>query len=60
MRKENRGIILVLLSYVILAAGYSLITPVFEAPDEIHHYAFIRDLVRDRVPPSNGPFAPGR
>ena len=42
------GIVVVLVVYVGLAVGYSLATPPFEAPDEIHHYAFIRDLIHDR------------
>ncbi len=34
----------ILLVFVCLAAGYSLITPPFETPDEVHHYAFARHL----------------
>ncbi len=48
MHRTHWGIATVLLIYTLLAVSYSLTTPPFEAPDEIHHYAFIRDLVRDR------------
>jgi len=48
MRNTHLGIAVVLFIYVVLAVGYSVTTPPFEAPDEIHHYAFIRDLIRDR------------
>ena len=34
--------------YLGLAATYNLATPIFEAPDEIWHYLYIRSLVLDR------------
>ncbi len=51
MYKSHWGIVVILIIYILLAVGYSLVTPPFEAPDEIHHYAFIRDLARDRALP---------
>jgi 4-amino-4-deoxy-L-arabinose transferase-like glycosyltransferase len=53
--RRHLGLILVLVAYVALAVGFSVVTPPFEAPDEIHHYAFIRDLVRDRAIPVQHP-----
>ncbi len=49
------GLVVVLVVYVALAVGFSVVTPPFEAPDEIHHYAFISDLVRDRALPVQHP-----
>lgn len=47
MLRAHWGIVAVMVVYTFLAVSYSVITPPFEAPDEIHHYAFIRDLIRD-------------
>jgi hypothetical protein len=33
-----------LAAFVALAALYSVTTPIFEAPDEVWHYAYIRQL----------------
>jgi hypothetical protein len=35
----------ILASYLILAITYSLITPIFEAPDEMAHFAYVKNLV---------------
>jgi hypothetical protein len=37
--------------FVILGVGYAFTTPTLEAPDEIHHYAYIRSLVDTGSPP---------
>ncbi len=39
-----RALWLVIAAFVILAATYSVITPAFETPDEIWHYAFVQHL----------------
>jgi 4-amino-4-deoxy-L-arabinose transferase-like glycosyltransferase len=53
--RKHLSLMLVLAVYLALAVGFSVVTPPFEAPDEIHHYAFIRDLVRDRALPVQHP-----
>jgi hypothetical protein len=43
------GVILVL--FVVLGVAYALTTPTLEAPDEIHHYNYIRSLIDTGGPP---------
>jgi hypothetical protein len=43
------GMILVL--FVVLGMAYAFTTPTLEAPDEIHHYSYIRSLVDTGSPP---------
>jgi len=41
--------------FVVLTAFYSLMTPLFEAPDEVWHYAYVRYLAeKHRLPPLDG------
>jgi len=40
-----------LVIFIGLAVCYSLITPIFEAPDEVWHYAYVRYLVEQRALP---------
>lgn len=40
----RRWAVLILSAFIILAFAYSLITPPFETPDEVYHYAFARHL----------------
>jgi 4-amino-4-deoxy-L-arabinose transferase-like glycosyltransferase len=40
----QRWAALILVAFVMLAFAYSLITPPFETPDEVYHYAFARHL----------------
>lgn len=51
MLRRHGGLVAVCVVYALLAVGYSLVTPPFESPDEIHHYAFIRELVTERALP---------
>ncbi len=41
-----------LLLFLLLGLVYSLITPLFEAPDEVWHYAYVRYLVEERALPA--------
>lgn len=41
---DNRGIAAILVLYLVLATLYNFANPLFEPPDEIHHYNFIRYL----------------
>ena len=48
---ERRWLGLILVGYVILAVTYSLVNPVFESPDEIHHYAYVDYLHQENALP---------
>jgi hypothetical protein len=49
-RRERQIAGLMLVAYVLLALAFSL-GPIFEGPDEIEHYRFIRALVHDHALP---------
>ncbi|MBI2940162.1 MAG: hypothetical protein HYY04_06945 [Chloroflexi bacterium] len=40
------------LTYLALATTYSLVTPLFEAPDELYHYAYVKHLAEGRGLPA--------
>jgi 4-amino-4-deoxy-L-arabinose transferase-like glycosyltransferase len=42
--RSHPAAVLILLAYVVLASAYNLANPLFEAPDELLHYQFIRYL----------------
>jgi len=52
---RRAGIRLLLTLFVLLAATYSVITPPFETPDEIWHFAFIQHLITERSLPVSEP-----
>lgn len=52
--KPDRSFAGLLLIFVALTATVSLVNPLFEAPDEIRHYRYIRKLVTERVLPIQG------
>ncbi|HEY74244.1 MAG TPA: DUF2142 domain-containing protein [Thermoflexia bacterium] len=41
-----------LLLFGVIGLTYSLVTPVFEAPDEVWHYAYVRYLAEERALPA--------
>ncbi len=48
---ERRWLALIFSLYILLAAGYSLLMPIWEAPDEPAHYHIVWHLARrDRLP----------
>ena len=50
---KSRGFLfLLLLLFFLLGSVYSLVTPVFEAPDEVWHYAYVRYLAEERALPA--------
>ena len=49
------GIRLLLAVFLLLAGTFSVITPPFETPDEIWHFAFIQHLVTERSLPVSQP-----
>ncbi len=47
----NRPLLLILVTFVVLGVVYSLTTPIFEAPDEIEHYFYIKHIADEwRLP----------
>jgi 4-amino-4-deoxy-L-arabinose transferase-like glycosyltransferase len=52
-------ITLILATFITLGITYSLITPIFEAPDEIYHYFFIKHLADGKGLPVQSPEGPG-
>jgi 4-amino-4-deoxy-L-arabinose transferase-like glycosyltransferase len=52
---RDNYLFLILLLYLGLALGYGIINPVFEAPDEHHHYFTVRQIVETgRLPVADG------
>jgi 4-amino-4-deoxy-L-arabinose transferase-like glycosyltransferase len=49
------AIALILTMFIILGVTYSLVTPIFEAPDEIYHYFFIKHLADGKGLPVQNP-----
>jgi 4-amino-4-deoxy-L-arabinose transferase-like glycosyltransferase len=52
MRNDHRHLLGLLLVFALLGLGYSIATPLFEAPDEAWHYAYVRYLVEKRALPA--------
>ncbi len=44
MRSQRLGIAAILAIYMILGAIYSLVTPIFEPPDELSHYPVVKHI----------------
>jgi hypothetical protein len=50
--RRARGVAVALvLGYIILAASYSAVNPIWEAPDEVGHFSFIQHLISERSLP---------
>ncbi len=43
-RGERIGLALLLIAYVVLAVGYSLVTPLYESTDELRHVRYVRHI----------------
>ena len=50
----RHSISLLLLSFVLLSSGYSIINPLYEATDELRHYRFVRYVVENHALPVQG------
>jgi hypothetical protein len=50
-RAAHRLLVLILVTFVVLGWAYACVTPTLEAPDEIHHYDYIRSLINTGRPP---------
>ena len=42
--RQHRAITLILIGFIVLGAVYSVVTPLFEASDELWHYPFVKHL----------------
>jgi 4-amino-4-deoxy-L-arabinose transferase-like glycosyltransferase len=49
--KENAALATIMALYVILALGYNLADPLFEPPDEVFHYGFVRYIQQEHALP---------
>lgn len=49
---------LIVTTFVLLATIYSIVTPIFESPDELWHYPFVWRLARTGELPVQDPFQP--
>ncbi|MCK4452160.1 MAG: hypothetical protein KAX26_16425, partial [Anaerolineae bacterium] len=57
--KRHWAIALILAAFIALGLIYSLVTPIFEAPDEIYHYFFIKHVADGKGLPVQSPDNPG-
>ncbi len=56
----HAGIAALLLAFLLLGAAYSVVTPIFEAPDEIHHFFYVKHIAdTGRLPQQSLPGQPG-
>ncbi|MEJ5197887.1 MAG: glycosyltransferase family 39 protein [Anaerolineae bacterium] len=44
--KRHRAAVFILVLFVVLGATYSVVVPIFEAPDEMSHYPFVAHLAQ--------------
>ena len=56
---RNRGLLILLAAFACLATVYSVVTPLFEAPDELFHYPFVKHLADGHGLPVQDPANPG-
>ena len=57
--RQHWAIALILTMFIVLGLVYSLVTPIFEAPDEMYHYFFIKHLADGKGLPVQNPENPG-
>ncbi len=53
--RANRALVVILTAFVALAAIYSIVTPIFEAGDELWHYPFVQHLATGHALPIQDP-----
>ena len=58
-RLSERGILALVAIFVVLGTVYNVCTPLFEAPDELFHYPFVRHLAQGGGLPVQDPANPG-
>ena len=54
-RRGHRGLMIVLVLFLVLASIYSIATPIFEAGDELWHYPFVQHLAAGNGLPIQDP-----
>lgn len=60
MIRQNRWLLLILATNLLLGLAFSVVTPVFEASDEVAHYPFVQHLATSGLTlPVQDPAAPG-
>jgi len=53
---QHKAITTILIAFVLLSTTYSVVTPIFEAPDELQHYFFVQHLADgEGLPVITGP-----
>jgi len=53
---QHKAIATILVAFVLLSTTYSVVTPIFEAPDELQHYFFVQHLADgEGLPVITGP-----
>jgi 4-amino-4-deoxy-L-arabinose transferase-like glycosyltransferase len=53
---QHKAITAILVAFVLLSTTYSVVTPIFEAPDELQHYFFVQHLADgEGLPVITGP-----
>ncbi len=52
---SHRGLVIVLAGFLLLGVLYSLVTPIFEAGDELWHYPFVQSLATGHGLPIQDP-----
>ncbi|MCI0477465.1 MAG: hypothetical protein L0Y55_14560, partial [Anaerolineales bacterium] len=55
--KTHRALTIILAAFIALAATYSIVTPIFEAGDELWHYPFVQHLASGNGLPVQDPNA---
>jgi 4-amino-4-deoxy-L-arabinose transferase-like glycosyltransferase len=53
--RQHRAIALILTGFLVLGTAYSVVTPLFEASDELWHYPFVKHLADGRGLPVQDP-----
>jgi hypothetical protein len=53
--RDHRALVFILIAFLALAITYSIITPIFEAGDEIWHYPFVQHLATGNGLPIQDP-----
>ncbi|MEE8390490.1 MAG: hypothetical protein V3S14_06795 [Anaerolineae bacterium] len=49
--RAHRGLVAIVVTFCILGVIYSIVIPLFEAPDEIWHFSFVQVLATQRALP---------
>jgi len=53
---QHKAVAAILVTFVLLSTTYSVVTPIFEAPDELQHYFFVQHLADgEGLPVITGP-----